>query len=290
MRRRAWCVSLPAMLERPMLRPGARVVRRDAGHLQVGVDPPHRAVVADEPDVRRLLIDLRCGQPSRPSSAAAWSALHSLQRAELLVEAAVGSSPAAEVAAAQFGADAARRLAAREAASIGVLAPLTWRGAVVRQLSDAGLSTGDRRPAAWLLVARGPLCRAELDAFMREGQPHLVVEASFGAMRVGPFVVPGRSACLRCVDAQQAERDPRRSLVLEQVAAAAAAAQDDPVDPALLTLALAWAARDLARYIEGDLPSTWSASFDVGPQHSPVRRDWRRHPHCGCAWDAIATA
>lgn len=289
MHARAGCVTLPAMLEQPRLRPGARVVRRDAGHLQVGLDPPHRAVIADDPAVHRLLTDLRCGRSPQPSSAAAWSALHSLQRADLLVEAAVVSSPGGEVAAAQFGPDAARRLAARAAASIGVLAPRAWRGAALRQLADAGLSTAGASPVAWLLLARGPLRREELDAFMRDSQPHLVVEASFGSVRAGPFVVPGRSACLRCVDAHQAERDPRRSLVLEQVAAAAAAEQDDPVDPASLTLALAWVARDLARYVEGELPSTWSASFDIGPQQPPVRRDWRRHPHCGCAWDGLVS-
>ena len=84
-----------------------------------------------------------------------------------------------------------------------------------------------------------------------------------GSRRIGPFVEPGRTACLRCVDAHEAEVDPRLPFLVEQ--AAMATDGGEPVDPVLDRLALAWAVRDLCRYLEGDEPSTWSATVDLGP-------------------------
>ena len=63
---------------------------------------------------------------------------------------------------------------------------------------------------------------------------------------------------------------------------------DEPCDPLLMQLALAWAVRDLVTYVEGGLPSTWSATVDVRADLTLVRREWTRHPRCGCSWgDAL---
>ena len=45
--------------------PGLRVVRRDDRHLQVGLDAPHRLVVEDRPEVRRVLARLAAGSARR---------------------------------------------------------------------------------------------------------------------------------------------------------------------------------------------------------------------------------
>ena len=45
------------------LRPGVGLARRDAHHLQLGVDPPLAAVLPDTPAVRRLLVELAHGAP-----------------------------------------------------------------------------------------------------------------------------------------------------------------------------------------------------------------------------------
>ena len=73
-------------------------------------------------------------------------------------------------------------------------------------------------------------------------------------------------------------------MVLDQVAAAGV---PGPVDPTMRALALAWLARDLLAYGRGERPTTWSATVDVG-EGMPRRQPWLRHPHCGCAWDALA--
>ncbi len=65
-----------------------------------------------------------------------------------------------------------------------------------------------------------------------------------------PFVQPGVTACLRCLDAHEVALDPRRPLLVEQLARLPAA----PIDPAVLALAQTWAARDLATYLGGGRP------------------------------------
>jgi hypothetical protein len=94
--------------------------------------------------------------------------------------------------------------------------------------------------------------------------------------------VPDRTACVRCVDAHRGELDPRRPLVVEQVA-------DLPpltaprLDPALRLLALAWAVRDLAQAAQGLRPASWSATVRFEPDQPRVTA-YARHPHCGCTW------
>ena len=97
---------------------------------------------------------------------------------------------------------------------------------------------------------------------MRDDLPHLVVRDHGPALTVGPFVAPGLTACLRCVDAHLGDADPRRALVVEQVATQPPLA---PVatDPALRAVALSLAVRDLVTFAEGGRPTTWSATYEV---------------------------
>jgi hypothetical protein len=276
------------------LRPGVHVVRRDAGHLQIGIDPPRRAIVPDSAAVRALLRDLAAEADPTAEEPEARGALRSLRVAGLLLE---GGGPRSELAVgmatrraaeAQFGDDAGRRLTTRAEARISVRAPAGARATAVGLLRSSGLAIAapGELPTAWLVVTADEPLRGDVDPLVREGAPHLLVICG-AAARVGPFVVPGQTACLRCVDAHLAEPDPRRPLVVEQVARSAGRAEVAPVDPTLEVLALAWAVRDLARYVEGDRPATWSATVDLDHSSAGVRREWERHPHCGCAWDLV---
>ena len=47
------------------------------------------------------------------------------------------------------------------------------------------------------------------------------------------------------------------------------------------------AVRDLAGFVDGEEPSTWSTTVDLGPSGAPVLTRWGRHPWCGCAWDGF---
>jgi hypothetical protein len=245
-----------------LLRAGLHVVRRDDRHLQIGVDPPWRLVVPDEPDVHGVLDDLLAGRAPSPQTTAGHRVLRDLRRADMLRPT---DEPTRSYAVAVAG-------ATRPAAE------------AERMLRAAGVvPVRPDRADLWLVVATGEPPRDLVDDHVRVGRPHLVVGAGPRGYRVGPFVVPGLTACLRCVDAHLAERDPRRGVVLEQLAGRPAA----PDEPSLEALAVAWAVRDALRYLGGACPSTWSATVDLDLELDPRRREWARHPHCGCAWDAI---
>ena len=280
---------LPELPAHPALRPGWRVLRRSDGVLQIGVDPPHRVVVPDSPGVREVLHALHGSRRPERLGADGAACLSDLLAADLVVDA-----DAAPLDAARFGASAGPRARARSETGVRVLAPASLGERAARALDDAGLRRLEPPPeggaadvpAVWLVLAEGEPARDGLDDLVRDDVPHLVVAAREGRLEIGPFVVPGLTACLRCVDAHRAQGDPRRQLVVEQVAQVAQVAQPGGAahDPVLWSWATAWAARDLARYAEGDRPSTWSTTFVVDSLAAPREQRWDRHPHCGCSW------
>jgi hypothetical protein len=166
----------------------------------------------------------------------------------------------------------------RQRRTVAVQASGEARDEAVRVLRAAGCEVGDG--AVSLVVAAGEIARPDADAHVRDGRPHLLVAAGAHGWTLGPFVVPGESACLRCVDAHRGELDPRRALVVEQLAGRPAA----PDDPALGSLAVTWAVRDVLTHLDGGRPSTWSATIELTADLRPQRRTWARHPHCGCSW------
>ena len=162
--------------------------------------------------------------------------------------------------------------------------------------SAAGLREAASRRAAspdcGVLLGVGEPDRTLLDDWTRSGTPYLLVRLTEGRAVVGPFVVPGSTACLRCVDAHCTDADPAWPLLVTQYASLSARDRADgapePLDPLLAALALAWAARDLTTYVDGGLPSTWSGTVTLHPQLSRLEtRRWLRHPGCGCSWDPL---
>lgn len=271
-------------LGRPLLRPGWQVARFDDQHLQVGLDPPARVLLADSPDVRRLLTVL--ADPDLaweiPASLPAMRALDRLRGAGLLV--AVPGSPLEVRLAAEHGAGAPDRVAARRAARVALLAPPDLGDTLASLLRAEGVRPVTSAAALTVVVALGPVRRGRLDSFVQDGQPHLVVSGGPTGWEVGPFVVPGRTACLRCVDAALAETEPRRGVVSDQLARSTAPV---PVSPTLQAAALALAVRDVLAFVDRQPPTTWSASLVLGSAGPPRLRTWARHPLCGCAWDVV---
>jgi hypothetical protein len=280
--------STPPVVHLALL-PGLRPVQREPGVLQVGLDPPRRVLLPDVPDVRRLLASLATGTPTQLGSAVAVTALHDLERAGLLVPVdrmPPGAVPHRTVAAAvaRHGADADRRQDARAAARPFLDAPTGVLPDLVRQCRLAGLvpSPDVETATVVLLLVEGEFSRARLDPLVRDGVAHLCVQARAGVVSLGPYVVPGVTACRRCIDAHLGESDPRRPVIVEQLAVSSSR---EPVDDLLLALAVSWAVQDLATAAEGDRPSTWSTTIELEPGLTTARRPWTRHPHCGCSWD-----
>ncbi|MGZ4444134.1 MAG: TOMM precursor leader peptide-binding protein [Nocardioidaceae bacterium] len=283
------------VLTRPILTPGTHVLRRGPHEVQLGLDPRHAVVLPDTEDVRASLRGLGSGTPADPDD----PLLPVLAGHRLVVERGTAQAPRAPYAQAAL----ARRLGdgAAQARELRAAARVLTTGfghpagtGLTTELGDllagAGVGTGPEPPyGVAALVGVGEPARELLDGWLRGGVPHVLVRLSEGDAVVGPFVLPGQTACLRCVDAHRTDTDPAWPLLVAQYAAASARDRADgtaePVDPLLARLALAWAARDLATFVEGGRPSTWSATVTLGPDLGSVEtRCWLRHPECGCTW------
>ena len=304
---------------RPVLRPGIHVLRRDEGSLQVGLDAEHAVVLQDDAATRSCLSLLRAAAPPSAYDAPADSVREALAGCGLLVDGDLAlpllppvdpAPPArtavptrADVAAVVAAAadDAGKLLQARRGcrtAVTGFGADLALAGQLRALMAAAGIPlvrhpepTGRRarRPQARVLVGVGEPPREIVDPWLGAGTPYLVVRFTEGTATVGPFVVPTETACLRCIDAHHTDADPSWPLVVTQYSAAVlrdrADGMPEPLDPLLVCLALAWAARDVVTFAQGGRPSTWSATTRFRPALATVEtQSWLRHPACGCTW------
>lgn len=126
------------------------------------------------------------------------------------------------------------------------------------------------------------------DDLAGRGLPHLVVAATT-VSRVGPLVLPGVTACLRCEDLGLAGRDQDwRELALSW-------SLEEPARPAnpILELTCAETVRRLEGIIDRGVGQLDESDREVGllavaqtrsgggawEHHHPVR-----HPECGCSW------
>lgn len=256
----------------PRLRPGLVVVRRDDRHLQLGLEPPRRALLPDLPEVRWLVETLQRGGPLHAAPPGALAALAQLEAADLLMPEPMDSP----------GRHARARLTGPRALVEAAAPALRASGLRLASAAAATDSAGD----VHVLLGYGALPRELADPLVRDGIAHLAAVLTPWGWELGPFVVPGLTACLRCVDAAHSDHDPRYGVVLDQLARASTPL---PMAAPLSTLALAWVARDLHAYRRGERPSTWSATIRLGdsPAEDAAAQHWLRHPHCGCAWDAL---
>ncbi len=289
---------------RPILRPGTHVLSRGAGELQVGLDPRAALVLPDRPSVRDSLrlLSSSADLDEHPDTATVdVLAAHDLvvdERALIPLLGRDDLSPQTTAALTRSAGSAAPSLRqARDrwrttVRTFGHAGGGTLRRDLVALLGAAGLREhrGRTAPDCGVLVGVGEPDRELVDDWTRAGTPYLLVRLTEGRAVVGPFVASGRTACLRCIDAHHADADPAWPLLVRQYATAASRDRADgatePVDPLLAALTTAWAARDLASYVDGQRPSTWSATVTLHPRLEELEtQPWLRHPACSCSWE-----
>jgi bacteriocin biosynthesis cyclodehydratase domain-containing protein len=274
-------VRAPTYLPRMHLQlaPGLRVVRRGPDHLQVGLYDERRVVLPRTRPTEQVLAWLREGTPidvREPAFAAT-------------VERLVAAGCATRRRDVQ---EQARRRRTTRVCLLGDDLGAGLGFDTVTALARAGLTriVGDPAEAdVVLLGSAGELARELTDPLVRDGVPHLVVRLVDGGAVIGPFVVPGETTCLRCIDAHLSLEDPDHVPVLARYVAASegteAGSGRDVTEPALVVLALAWAVRDLLSHVDGTPPTTCDRTVRLGPETwRQVHTAWPRDPDCGCSW------
>jgi len=173
----------------------------------------------------------------------------------------------------------AHAIAARSACSIAVTGTNPLVEPLLHALQSAHLQISTMKSAEVVIVTVDAcLDTWTLPADIHD-RVHLPVHAHPGSSRVGPLVVPGRTACLRCWslhrqdapgwDGHNVDRDLRVDPLVAMVTAAATAALlrhwiDAPGDAP-------------GRVLEFQVPDLTPRTHRVSP-----------HPACGCLWQAAA--
>jgi hypothetical protein len=113
---------------------------------------------------------------------------------------------------------------------------------------------------------------------------HLTAAASEAIGVVGPLVIPGRTACLSCVDLARSDRDPAWPLILAQ--ASGRASQPAACTAALAAAVAAQATAQALAYLDQAAPGAVVINGTlelVLPDWQWRRRSWATHPHCRCS-------
>jgi hypothetical protein len=115
---------------------------------------------------------------------------------------------------------------------------------------------------------------------LRADQPHLLLRSNGAGVTVGPLVLPGRTACLRCTDLTRRDADPAWPVLLDQLVRL-----HRPADPVPAAWGAAVAAAQVMAHLEGGQPESAGATLDLDETDHLMRwRAWPQHGACGCAW------
>lgn len=296
---------------RPLLSPAVPVLRRGPAQLQVGLEPTavvvrHRAAAAllehlDGHNDLAALRRLAAGSGMAPAEVDA--VLHTLNEAGLLGPPSRTAVPAGTaVRLVGLGPLGQQLLRPLLAAGLRVYAaddrpdPTRRRALRLADLEDlprprgGGLtvvshwSKPEHVELALTVVAPDTVepDRLLTDALLRGDQPHLVLRAAGRAVTVGPLVLPGRTACLRCTDLTRRDADPGWPLLLGQLVALRLR-----TPPALLAWAAGLGAAQVLAHLQGQLPESAGATVELGEHDHLMRwRAWPVHSSCGCTWAA----
>ncbi|MEE1757350.1 TOMM precursor leader peptide-binding protein [Streptomyces sp. SP18CS02] len=172
---------------------------------------------------------------------------------------------------------AARRLVARSAP--GGRPPRTVPGRAVAG-SEPGLSLIVVAPRDGLAAYAPDPMPAE--DWVATGTPHLYAGVAEATGVVGPLVLPGGTACARCLDMGRADRDPAWPRMVAQWRSGRRGAVP-PCDPGLATMVAGLAAAHALSFLDGGLPTSTGARWEAA---LPLL-DWHTqrvtaHPGCPC--------
>jgi hypothetical protein len=271
---------------RPVLLPGAPLLRRDAHHLQVGTSPG--IVFTDRPGLVPLLrlLDGLHSIDSLQELAAAFIPDLREPVANVLTELlAIG----ALVDGVQEVATTRRRAAHRIAFDDNLDARQIV--AATRTVIQAGgisqLASPD--PDLLIFASCGEAPRAGFEQAVQLGRDHLPVVIDQDRVRIGPFVRPGRSPCVGCHDLHRTDWDSAWPALLHQFGHPATSLYPPILDPLTLHAAAVEIAAEVFAHADGSTPRTIGHCLVVGPDHDE-RTIWPIGFHHRCACDLLIAA
>ncbi|MBD7997646.1 MULTISPECIES: ThiF family adenylyltransferase [Oerskovia] len=146
------------------------------------------------------------------------------------------------------------------------------------------------RPDVAVVVEHRVLRPERYGRLTGDGTPHLPVVVREADVVVGPFVRPGRTPCVRCVEGHRADLDPQWPQLVDQLRDP----QREVLDVEETTLAAvgaAIAASQVLAHLDGLTPRAASACIEIAvPDAVPRLREVVNHPRCGCSDLTVAAA
>ena len=158
--------------------------------------------------------------------------------------------------------------------------PRSCGGGRLRTVNHWSKPDGALLPVTVVAVDTVEVDRVLTSHLLRTDQPHLLLRSSGAGVTVGPLVLPGRTACLRCTDLTRRDADPAWPVLLEQLVRL-----HRPAAPVPAAWGAAVAAAHVLAHLDGVVPESAGATLDLDEADHLMRwRPWPRHAACGCAW------
>jgi hypothetical protein len=148
-------------------------------------------------------------------------------------------------------------------------------------LSTDGLS--DEAPINFVKVFIGKVDSEQIAQAMSDGDAHLCISVPDGpSLDIGPLVIPGQSACLRCVKLARSDQFPTSAAI--DLYRSAQTPLEIPVSTSHLIAG--YIASELINFFEtGTSPLiAHRAHFSYLTPSVFDRTRYSRHPLCGCSW------
>ena len=180
-------------------------------------------------------------------------------------------------------------IASRQANAVAITGDSSLAQAAATVLESSGLTRAAQPSQATVtlmvaaITADAPEAAVSLAPASLHDRPHLPIVVFRGRASIGPLVIPGRTACSRCLYLQHRDADPGWPGVLTQWMAAHRSFSIG-VDPLLAIHAATVGVTMVRNWMDGCSESLGRRLHIRAPDFPVVESTVEPHPECGCRW------